>query len=92
MEWLLLLAVAATAAAYVGWPRAETAFFDTSAGDRLRVRRSQLLAELAEFDADLTLGRISAADRQSGRRALAPELRKVTEQLRDLGEPIEVGS
>lgn len=92
MEWVLLLVIAAGAAAYVGWPRGETAFLDASIPDRLRLRRTELLAELTEFDSDLALGRISEADRQSGRRAIAPELRAVTEQLRELGEPVEVGS
>jgi hypothetical protein len=35
--------------------------------------------------------RISADDRRAGRRAIAPELREVTERLRALGEPLEPG-
>ncbi len=92
MEWALLLVVAAAAAAYVGWPRGDDGFLDASEADRLRERRSELLSELAEFDSDLATGRISEDDRRSGRRAVAPELRSVTERLRDLGEPVEAGS
>ena len=92
MEWVILLLVAAAAAVYVGWPRGEGTFLDASAADRLRERRAALLAELQEFDRDLDMGRISTEDRRSGRRALAPALRAVTEQLRDLDEPLEVGS
>lgn len=91
MEWALLLIVAAAAAAYVGWPRDDATFLDSSEADRLRQRRTQLLRELAEFDADLAQGRISEDDRRSGRRAVAPELRSVTERLRALGESVEVG-
>lgn len=90
MEWLLLLLVAAVAAAYVGWPRGNAAFLDPSEGDRLRQRRSQLMLELSELDADLAQGRISDEDRRAGRRAVAPELRELTERLRDLGEAAEV--
>jgi hypothetical protein len=92
MEWVLLLLVAAAAAAYVGWPRDEALFTDASEADRLRQRRSELLDELAEFDSDLAQGRIAEGERRSGRRAVAPELREVTERLRALGEPLEVGS
>jgi len=92
MEWVLLLLVAAAAAAYVGWPRDEVMFADVSEADRLRQRRSELLDELAEFDSDLEQGRIAEDERRSGRRAVAPELREVTERLRTLGEPVEVGS
>jgi len=38
----------------------------------------------------MAAGRISADDRQAGRRAIAPQLRAVTEQLRDAGDlPVE---
>lgn len=92
MEWVLLLLIAAAAAAYVGWPREGAVFVDISEADRLRERRNELLDELAEFDSDLALGRISEDERRTGRHALAPELREVTEQLRDLGEPLEAAS
>ena len=92
MEWLLLLLVAAAAAAYVGWPRGVLELADGSEADGLHNRRATLLDELAEFDADLEMGRISEDERRSGRRAIAPELRTVTERLRDLDEPLEVQS
>ena len=92
MEWLLLLLVAAVAATYVGWPRGSLELIDGTEADRLRDRRTELLAELDEFDADLAMGRIAEDERRSGRRAIAPELRAVTEQLRDLDEPLEVRS
>ncbi|MDA0352275.1 MAG: hypothetical protein DWG79_01260 [Chloroflexi bacterium] len=90
MEWLLLLLVAAAAAAYVGWPRNEDVFIDATAADRLRMQRGALLGELAELDQDLALGRISAEDRRTGRRALAPDLRAVTEALQSLNEPLDL--
>lgn len=90
MEWALLLAVAAVAALYVAWPRDDFALVDASEPDRLRDRRVVLLRELEELNSDLGLGRISEADRLAGRRVIAPELRSVTEQLRDLGESLEV--
>ena len=92
MEWALLLVVAAIAAAYVGWPRADAGLLDDTEADRLRERRLELLGELGEFDRDLAEGRISEADRRAGRHEIAPELRSVTERLRELGEPVEVGS
>ena len=92
MEWALLLALAAAAAAYVGWPRGDATFLESSEVDRLQERRAELLDELAELDADLAQGRISEDDRRAGRHAIAPELRAVTERLRDLGEPAEAGS
>lgn len=92
MEWALLVLVAAAAALYVGWPAGDLELADTSEVDGLRGRREELLAELAEFDADLAMGRITEDERRSGRRAVAPELRAVTERLRDLDGPIEVES
>ena len=90
MEWLLLLLVAGGAATYVGWPRGSLMLAPGSEREELRNRRAELLDELAEFDADLEMGRISEDERRSGRRAIAPELRAVTERLRDLDEPLEV--
>ena len=90
MEWAVLVLIAAAAAAYVGWPRTE-AEPATIEADDLRARRAQLLGELDEIDADLAMERISEDDRRAGRRAIAPELREVTERLRALGEPLEPG-
>ena len=92
MEWLLLLLVAIGAALYIGWPHAD---LDTPESDEivtLRDRRAVLLTELRDFDADLANARISEDDRRAGRRALAPELRGVTERLRSLGEDTEPAS
>lgn len=86
MEWLLLLLVALVTALYIAWPRVD---LDERANDEiatLHERQAVLLAELRDFDADLANGRISEDDRRSGRRALAPDLRDVTERLRLLGE------
>jgi hypothetical protein len=90
MEWILLLAVAVVAALYVAWPSNDLPLVDDSEPDRLRERRNALLKELNELNSDLGLGRISEEDQLAGRRLMAPELRSVTEQLRDLGEPLEV--
>ena len=87
MEWIVLVAFALVAAALVAMPARGSA----SAAPRddtatLIEERRTLLAELRELDEDAAAGRISADDRQSGRRALAPRLRAVTEALRARGE------
>ena len=89
MEWVLLLVVAIATALYIGWPHADLDEPESDEIVTLRDRRTLLLAELREFDTDLTNGRISEDDRRAGRRALGPELRDVTERLRGLGESTE---
>ena len=59
---------------------------DAPALDTLREERARLLADLRELDDDAASGRISAAERLSGRRALAPRLRTLTEALRAEGD------
>lgn len=91
MEWLVLLLVAAAAAAFIAWPRAEDAPPSTPPlAEELRAERAALLAQLRDIEDDTLAGRITAADRADARRALGPRLRAVTEALRDLGEPVEV--
>ncbi len=85
MEWILLLAVAIATAAYIGWPHTPPEQSEDDEVATLRDRRTVLLTELRDFDTDLANGRISDEDRHAGRRALAPELREVTERLRALG-------
>lgn len=84
MEWLVLAVVAAIAALLVGLPWTRPVESPTASA-ALEERRAMLLADLQELDLDLAEGRISAEDRIEGRRALAPELRAVTEQLRARG-------
>lgn len=91
MEFVVLATFAALAAAFVGIPRGTDAP-SMVAADELRERRERLLRELRDLDADAVEGRISADDRVEGRRALAPELRAVTEELRARGEPIGAGA
>ena len=88
MEWALLLLFALLAAVLVGlprWLRGETADAALDA-DALREEHRLLLAELRDLDEDAGGGRISAADRLDGRRAVAPRLRATTDALRQLGE------
>lgn len=87
MEWLVLAVFAGVAALAIGlpWTRPVRVIGDRVEG--LRERRAGLLSELAELERDLAEGRISAADRIEGRRALAPELRAVTDALRASGDP-----
>ena len=54
----------------------------------LREERERLLAELRELDEDAASGRISDFERLAGRRALAPQLRAVTEALRSAGDDL----
>ena len=86
MEWLVLALFAFAAALLVGLPW--TRPVEAPAGTReLEEQRERILADLAELDLDLAEGRISTNDRLEGRRALAPELRAVTEELRARGLP-----
>ena len=88
MEWLVLVLFAALAALLIGLPlrRAPAgAAFEAPALDTLREERARLLSDLRELDDDAASGRISAAERLSGRRALAPRLRELTEALRAEG-------
>ena len=85
MEWLTLAVVAAVAALLVGLPWTRPVE-EPTASAAFEERRAMLLADLQELDLDLAEGRISAEDRLEGRRALAPELRAVTEQLRARGQ------
>lgn len=86
MEWLVLALFAGAAALAIGLPWTRT--LEAAAGrlEALRERRAFLVSELVELDHDLAEGRISAADRIEGRRALAPELRAVTDALRSHGD------
>ena len=94
MEWALLALFALVAAALIGLPRA----FLRDAGDGAHDARAlweehrQLMAELRDLDDDASAGRISAADRRDGRRALAPRLRAVSEALREAGERVAEGA
>ncbi len=89
MEWLVLALVAALAAAPIAAPlRRGGVAPPPDGGERLEAlaaERRALLAELREFDDDAAAGRISAADRLAGRRALAPRLRAAGEALRAAG-------
>jgi hypothetical protein len=86
MEFAVLALFAALAAAFIGVSRGSGASSPV-ASDELHERRERLLQELRDLDADAGEGRISADDRMEGRRALAPELRTVTEELQRRGEP-----
>ena len=87
MEWLVLVAFAALAAAVIGvpLPRAGEAAPAPRDEAELLAERRRLLAELRELDDDAASGRISGAERRDGRRAIAPRLRAATEALRDAG-------
>src|SRR5690606_4105547 len=88
IEFALLLLVAAVAAAYVAFPRAEPEPAEPDV-EELRAQREELLRELRDLDEDAAAGRISPENRAAGRRALAPRLRAVTEALRERGEDLE---
>ena len=94
MEWALLALFILVAAVLIGLPRA----FRREAGESefdaraLREEHGQLMAELRDLDDDASAGRISAADRRDGRRALAPRLRAVSEALREAGERVSKGA
>ncbi len=85
MEWAVLAIFAGVAAVCIGLPWTRKAG-EVEGVDALIERRLRLLADLAELDHDLAEGRIAGADRLEGRRALAPALREVSEQLRARGE------
>lgn len=87
MEWVVLVAFAAAAAAAIGVPllRAREAVAGSADGAELLEERRTLLAELRELDDDAASGRISAEERRASRRSFAPRLRAVTEALRDAG-------
>ena len=96
MEWLVLVLFAALAAAVVGaplWSSGRGVHVASEAGATdLVEEHGRLLAELRELDEDEASGRISAAERQGGRRALAPRLRAVTEALREAGVDARAGA
>lgn len=88
MEWAVLVGCALVAALLVGLPRGsrvDLATVEAEAQQALIEERERLLDDLRELDDDAAAGRISAEDRQLGRRAIAPRLRAVTEALRERG-------
>jgi hypothetical protein len=87
MEFVVLALFAALAAVFIGLPRRANAS-PMIGSDELRERRERLLQELRDLDADASEGRISGDDRLEGRRAVAPELRAVTEELRARGDSL----
>ena len=87
MEFAVLALFAALAAAFIGLPRRASAP-PPIGSDELHERRERLLQELRDLDADAREGRISGDDRLEARRAVAPELRAVTEELRARGDTL----
>ena len=88
MEWAVVVALALAAAALIALPgRRASEDFPTAVdpADAILEERRALLAELRDLDEDAAAGRISPADRQAGRRALAPRLRALSEALRATG-------
>jgi cytochrome c-type biogenesis protein CcmH/NrfG len=94
MEWLVLALLAVLAAAVIGAPlwHPDRATAEPGGADELVEEHRRLLAELRELDDDAAGGRVSAAERQAGRRALAPRLRAVTEALREAGVDARSGA
>ena len=91
MEWLVLVLFAALAALLIRAPLRRAPAgppAEAPALEALREERARLLAELRELDDDAASGRISAAERLSGRRALGPRLRELTEALRAEGDDV----
>ncbi len=86
MEWLLLVTLVLVAALIVALPLWTADGLAADGAADLAAERARLLAELHELDDDAAAGRISTDDRLEGRRALAPRLRAVTEQLREQGQ------
>lgn len=84
MEWIIFAALTVCACALVAWlPLAAPPSPESDARAALERDHAALLAELAELDDDAATGRITADDRQAGRRAIAPRLRAVAASLRD---------
>lgn len=90
MEWAIVVLLAIGAAAFIAAPwRRTRGMADASAAiEALREEHDEIHAELRELDDDAAAGRISAEDRQLGRRSLAPRLRAVTEALQRAGEDV----
>ena len=88
MEWFVLVVFSSTAALLIGLPlwREQSAALITPTTTALQEQREVLLLELSELDEDLASGRISADERLAARRALAPRLRTITEELRATGD------
>lgn len=86
MEWAVVLLFSLVAAAMIALPRSRATDDGPPDTEALREERTLLLTELRELDDDRATGRISAADRVEGRRALGPRLRAVTEALREQGD------
>ncbi len=86
MEWAVLLAFVLLTAAYVALPRRRDGEAPEAPAEELHRLHRELLDELRNLDEDAAQGRISAQDRQAGRRAVGPRLRAAAEALRERGE------
>lgn len=86
MEWVVLALFALAACAFIALPRRGDTLAGDAAGEAIELvaERDGLLLALRELDEDAAAGRISAADRLDGRRAVGPRLREVTQALRRL--------